>query len=214
MSSEQLLLDSAPALAQAEGDQAEEAYWLAVTQLQATPTKPVFDRCLAWCSSGAPNERRLGADVLGQLGYADRSYPFRRRTYPVLDRLLDDDSPPVVQAALVALGHLGPTHLIPKVAQLSKHADPSVRQAVVSALGAQQDSLAVSTLIELSTDEVASVRDWSTFSLGSQIDLDTVALRDALAARLGDPDPDTRAEAICGLARRKDSRALAAMPFT
>ncbi|HEY7075584.1 MAG TPA: hypothetical protein VH418_09445, partial [Solirubrobacteraceae bacterium] len=39
-----------------------------------------------------------------------------------------------------------------------------------------------------------------------------VALRDALAARLADPDPDTRLEAVHGLALRGDPRAAEAAP--
>jgi HEAT repeat protein len=43
-----------------------------------------------------------------------------------------------------------------------------------------------------------------------QIDRDTPDVRDALAARLDDENEDARAEAIRGLARRRDERALEA----
>ena len=52
------------------------------------------------------------------------------------------------------------------------------------------------------------MRDWSTFALGTLAPLDTPALRDALADRLGDPDPETRVEAVHGLAVRGDARAV------
>jgi hypothetical protein len=39
-------------------------------------------------------------------------------------------------------------------------------------------------------------------------DEDTDAIRDALAARVDDPDGDTSGEALLGLARRHDPRAL------
>jgi HEAT repeat protein len=55
---------------------------------------------------------------------------------------------------------------------------------------------AYEVLIELNADVVPYVRDWATFGLASQIDAD-----------LTDPDPDTRAEAVCGLARRGGPRA-------
>jgi HEAT repeat protein len=54
----------------------------------------------------------------------------------------------------------------------------------------------------LTQDTAPEVRDWATFALGTQIDLDTSEIRDALAARLNDPDEVTRAEAATGLSRR------------
>jgi HEAT repeat protein len=79
---------------------------------------------------------------------------------------------------------------------------------VVNALLARSDKTSVATLIQLSTDKAASVRDWATFGLGSQIDVNSPSIRKALADRLDDPDLDTRTEALMGLARRKDPRAL------
>ena len=54
------------------------------------------------------------------------------------------------------------------------------------------------------------VRDWATFALGTLAEADAEELRDALAARLDDPDEDTRLEAVHGLAVRGDPRAEAA----
>jgi HEAT repeat protein len=70
------------------------------------------------------------------------------------------------------------------------------------------DDRAVAALIGLSADREGGVRDWATFALGVQIERDTPEVRDALAARLGDDDPSTRAEAIRGLAQRGDARAV------
>jgi HEAT repeat protein len=72
------------------------------------------------------------------------------------------------------------------------------------------DDRAVAALIALSADADPGVRDWATFSLGAQIERDSVELREALAARLGDPNKEARGEAIAGLARRGDPRALEA----
>lgn len=63
-------------------------------------------------------------------------------------------------------------------------------------------------LITLSVDPEPQVRDWATFGLGRETDRDFPRLRDALAGRLGDDDPDTLAEAIHGLAVRGDERAI------
>ena len=62
-------------------------------------------------------------------------------------------------------------------------------------------------LIELSRDEEADVRDWATFALAARDD-DGVEVRQALLERAGDADFDTRSEALWGLARRRDERAL------
>ena len=63
------------------------------------------------------------------------------------------------------------------------------------------------TLIGLSGDSEDDVRDWATFALGTLADADEPELRDALAARLDDPDEATRLEAVHGLAVRGDPRA-------
>ncbi|OYV95779.1 MAG: hypothetical protein B7Z73_01935 [Planctomycetia bacterium 21-64-5] len=79
------------------------------------------------------------------------------------------------------------------------------------ALTGHEEQAAIECLIRLSRDSDSDVRDWATFGLGSQCDLDTPQIRDALAARLDDTDDDTRHEAIVGLARRQDRRAIAAV---
>ena len=97
---------------------------------------------------------------------------------------------------------------IPALRGLRDHPDPRVRYAVVFGLSGIDDDLAVDTLIELSADVDPHVRDWATFGLGTQIDRDDPAVRDALMARLEDPDKETRGEAIRGLATRGDTRAI------
>jgi HEAT repeat protein len=86
-----------------------------------------------------------------------------------------------------------------------------VRRGVVHGLMGHDDDRAVAALIDLSADSDGDVRDWATFSLGVQIDRDTADVREALAARLQDSYGDTRAEAVRGLARRRDERALEAV---
>ncbi len=190
------------------GDDGAEARWQAVTQLQARAEPAVFERCRDWCASAVASERRLGADVLGQLGYAEQSFPFRRESLPILRALLSDPVPEVVAAALIAFGHLGAAEHVADVAAIAGHEDADVRRAVAVALLGQEADLAVETLITLSRDEDSDVRDWAAFGLGAQIDIDTPKIRDALLARATDEDPDTRAEALAGLVRRRDPRVL------
>jgi HEAT repeat protein len=81
---------------------------------------------------------------------------------------------------------------------------------VVQGLLGQEDELAIRTLILLSQDADGRVRDWATFGL-AQLDADTEAIREALAARLADPDASTRLEACEGLLKRRDVRLVAAL---
>lgn len=66
----------------------------------------------------------------------------------------------------------------------------------------------MAALIELSADDNDHVRDWATFGIGQMLDVDSVAVRDALMRRLDDRHDDTRFEGLVGLARRRDRRAV------
>jgi HEAT repeats len=107
---------------------------------------------------------------------------------------------------------------LPVALELARHRDPEIRRAaaqVLPALGQlagddpnSRDAV-VSSLIALTRDADEDVRDWACFALGTQLsDVDTLALRDALADRLDDAHDDTRCEAMLGLARRVDPRTL------
>jgi HEAT repeat protein len=65
----------------------------------------------------------------------------------------------------------------------------------------------VESLIELSRDAADEVRDWATFALATRDD-DCEEVSAALLERVNDTDLDTRSEALWGLARRQDLRAL------
>jgi HEAT repeat protein len=153
-------------------------------------------------------ERTLGADILGQLGYTEAAFPFRAVSLPVLEKLLRDPETQVARAALIALHHLGAHESLSQIIALADHESADIRQSVAFALLGQSDPAAVRTLIALSSDSDAQVRDWATFGLGAQIDDDSPEIRDALANRVRDPDPETRAEALSGLVKRGDARAL------
>lgn len=174
------LLGSAAKLARSQDGDDSESYCSVVTELHRRPDASVFEQCRAWSASLDPLERRLGADVLGQLGYQDRAFPFREQTFPILTQLLRDADDDVVCSALVAFGHLGPEQSVAEIAALARHQNPDVRRAVAFSLLGIETSLAVDTLLGLSRDNDARVRDWATFGLGTQHDLDTPQIRDAL----------------------------------
>jgi hypothetical protein len=105
---------------------------------------------------------------------------------------------------------------LPAIVALADHPDLTVRRSVAQALprlsGRPRPGVAVNALVRLSADPVAEVRDWACYALGSRLsDVDTSTVRDALAARLDDPDHHVRCEALLGLARRRDDRALPAV---
>lgn len=204
-------VDELFALARAAED--EDAYWDAVSELHRRAEKRTFDLASVLCDSFAVGERCLGADVLAQLGLVEGATPaespFAAAGGDVLMRLLaEDDEPAVLSSAAIGLGHLRDERALDQLATLAAHPSAEVRRAVVHGLMGHDDDRAVAALVVLSGDPDGSVRDWATFSLGVQIDRDTPEVRDALAARLGDSAGDTREEAIRGLARRRDERAL------
>jgi HEAT repeat protein len=205
MRSDPRSIDELVSTALSESD--EEVAWDAVCALHFRGTEDVLARAETLCRSDSAKERRLGADILGQLGVPDRTFP--KQCLSILLGMLNDEvDANVLQAILVALGHLKESDAIEPASRHRGHPDPAVRHGVVLALTGYDDQRAVNWLIELSRDEDAHVRDWATFALAQQIDLDTPAIREALAARLQDADYDTRCEAIVGLAKRGDHRVI------
>ena len=188
-------------------EQNEDAAWDAVCALHFRATAEVLDRAKSLLKSEVAAERRLGADVLGQLGVPDRSFP-KECLAVLLEMLKHEEDGDVLQAIFIALGHLGEPDAIEAALRFRTHPDPNVRYGVIAALSMHEDDRAINGLIELSQDEDAHNRDWATFGLGSQICLDTPAIREALVARLNDEDFDTRSEAISGLAERGDRRII------
>ena len=185
----------------------EEVAWDAVCALHFRGTRQVLEKAQELCRSINPVERTLGANILGQLGVPERTFP-RECSSTLLGMLDGEEDADVLHAIFVAIGHLGEADAIEPACQYKKHPSSEVRHGVVLALTGHDHERAIEALIELSGDEESDVRDWATFALGQQIDLDTPAIRQALAERLNDTDYDTRCEAIMGLAKRKDRRVI------
>lgn len=187
----------------------EEVSWRAIAALHLRGGRDVFEHVCQLCTSLEAHERRVGADILGQLGTPNYTSP--EETLVVLLGMLEcEQEPDVLSSIAVALGHshrYDPRTIEPLV-RLKNHPDEQVRYGVVCGLLCQEDKRAIQTLIDLSADLDSQVRDWATFGLGSQSEADTPALREALVARLADADETVRGEAMVGLARRHDQRMI------
>lgn len=185
----------------------EDAAWEPVTILHYKGNREVLDAAARLCGSRVERERELGANILGQLGVPDRTFP--SESFEILANMLRHESVPAVLESIgVALGHLRDRRAIPLLLPLLNHPDSDVRFGVVLGLTGHDAPDAIAGLIRLSRDEDAHVRDWATFGLGTQTDADTPDIRDALFTRTTDSDDDTRGEALVGLARRKDTRVI------
>lgn len=192
-------------LALSEAD--EDAAWDAVVVLHFRATPEVLEKARGLCTSADGRERKVGADILGQLGVPERAFP--EECYGILKKMLEfENVPDVLEAVGIAFGHLHDVRAVKLLAPLNEHADADVRMGVVYGISRHDEPLAIQTLIKLSEDSDDDVRDWATFELGSMLDTDTPEIRDALFRRLTDANDDARAEAMVGLARRKDMRVL------
>ncbi len=190
-----------------------DARWKHVSALHGRGDEGTFVAASRLCDGSEPVERTLGADILGQLGARPGGpfgvRPFRDQSVEILlRRIATEPDRRVLRAMAVAFGHLDDARCVPALHALRGHADRDVREGVVFGLLGLDDDLAVETLIELSRDASADVRDWATFGLRSLIERDTPYVREALLARLDDPDDDTRGEALVGLGERGDVRAV------
>jgi methionyl-tRNA formyltransferase len=167
----------------------------------------VLFRARAMAEDEDPRERGIAAFLLGQLGTPVRTFP--GESAAALEAMAaSEQDPGVLEVVAHGFGHLGEPYGLDALIALARHDDLRVREAVAIALAGRQAPLAIDTLIRLSRDERSEVRDWATFALGMLASQDTAELREALAARLGDKDAETRLEAVHGLALRGDLRAV------
>ncbi len=182
----------------------------ALATLNFRATRSVFEDAVLLLESDDPPRRALGADILGQLGIPERAFP-KESLAVLLPMLETEHDVGVLQSITGSLGHIHDPDAIPHIVRLKNHPSEDVRYGVVLGLLGYRAPEAINTLIELSEDNDSDVRDWATFGLGSLLgddetgeQLDTPEIRIALLARVDDADRDTRAEALMGLAYRRD----------
>jgi HEAT repeat protein len=189
-------------------DWTEDEGWGAVYAVRALhhrDTREVLERALGLAVSDDARCRAQAADILGQLGAPDRTFP-EECFNAVIGLLEHDPDLRVIESAVIALGHLKDPRGLDALVRCAQHENADIRYSVAHGLGGWNDPRAVAGLIRLTTDEVALVRDWATFGLGAIGQADTLEIRDALFNRLNDTDEETCYEAIRGLARCGDLR--------
>ncbi|MCU1427804.1 MAG: hypothetical protein JWL83_1804 [Actinomycetia bacterium] len=134
---------------------------------------------------------------------------------PLASRVGVEDDVDACRCFAQALGAVADARAVAPLVALSHHTDADVRQHVATSLSAalleQPAQAGIDALLRLMTDGDNDVRDWATFAIGQQLNVDGIAIRQALVARLGDTFDDAREEAMVGLARRRDRRALPAV---
>ncbi|MFF7851215.1 ankyrin repeat domain-containing protein [Streptomyces sp. NPDC007910] len=195
------------------GDPELDDWTTAVAELAGRADEETFVAAAGWCAYRDPLRRALGARVLGALpGFAPSALP-------VLRRLAAEPAGPAgparepVLSVVTALGACADPAAVPELLAAAGHPDAVVRRAVAGALAGIVPAghvEALGVLLALSRDGDARVRDWATLALAELPD-DTPLVREGLAERLADPDPETAAEAARGLAIRQDPRAVDAL---
>lgn len=188
-----------------------------ISELHRRGSANICDLAMRLAASTLPPDREIAAEVLGDLG-AHEDHPYAERSLPTLIGLAGDSAVCVASAAIRGLGRLRDQRAGAIVLGKAAHPRSEVRLAVARSLPSFTDegpvaptSPIVQTLLELMTDAEDEVRDWATFGLGRLVEVDGGDVRRALGERLHDSDAATRREALIGLARRRDPRAVGAM---
>lgn len=189
-------------------NKSDNTYWDNISELRSRPNEHVFNKCRDLINSEIPRDRKIGIDVLAQLGVSPR--PFRNETISLFFDILEKEKDcKVLTSLLYAIGHnndsLNQEQIITLVS-LKTNKDSSLRLGLVSSLLGLNNDYAIDTLIDLSNDKVQEIRNWATFGIGSQIETDNDKIRKALWNRIHDKNQDTKLEAIVGLAQRNEMK--------
>ena len=167
--------------------------------------------------SGDSDDRMIGANLLGQLGVGGAGpMTFPKESVAILLGLLEDPDTDVIETAITNLGHRGDARAVSAMIPFAKSDSADIRYAVAIALVRMHSDEATATLVaetltDFTDDDDEDTRNWAMFGLGRESEVDSAAIRAALAAGVKDPNSEIRGEALVGLARRKDDRTRAAL---
>src|SRR3954463_1739191 len=105
----------------------------AMVTLHERGNREVLEAALTLCRSLDPKWRSLGANILGELGHPDRTYP-EECCDALVALLRHDSSPDVLISAVYALGHLSNHRCDPDLLALKDHPEPIIRKGVAFSL--------------------------------------------------------------------------------
>jgi hypothetical protein len=201
----QCMADLHRAILDPDGDTASRA----IVDLQWRGEPEVLELAIMLVGDQDPIRRSRGVEILGQIGMP--AHRFSDQSWNVLSTLVRLDPSERVQVACVhALAQLRDPRAVPLLLEMVALPGVDLRRALAVALGrfAADHLDVVPALMALMTDPDDDVRDWATLGLGTLSCEDGPEIRAALLARIDDHHADTRQEALLGLARRGDRRAI------
>jgi hypothetical protein len=184
-----------------------DAVWDSILALREAGTSRVLERALQWCQAPDAYRRSVGVSVLAQLGPDTKAFPMEASAM-ILQMIATERDYEVVTSLISAVHFRELDQGVPWLISLSEDPSEDIRWRVAWALPIPNANesptyrTSIETLLKLINDTDSRVRDWATFSI-SMTQEDSAEIREALLARLGDRDFDTRSEAAVGLARRK-----------
>lgn len=190
-------------------NKSDKSRWDNIRVLRSRPSEELFLKCVEFTKSNDTKIRKIGIDILAQLGSTPR--PFLKETSKIYFELLDfETDPEVLMSLLYSIRHnndkLGVVE-IEKLCSLQNHNNSLVKEGLVSALGFTDNLQAINVLIKFTEDRLSHIRDWATFYIG-QGERNNKQIRNALWNRINDKHQETKFEAIVGLAKRKDTRVI------
>ena len=188
--------------------------WAAVEVLHRRGSPEMLAHIIALARSPSARRRVLAMDIAAQLRAPGHRHDYESAPYAleetqaVLVEGLADAHPRVLQAAITGLGHRSAPAALPALLDHLGNADSGVRFALAFTLSNYPEPDAIAALMRLATDRDDDVRDWATFGLGAICEADGDDIRALLWTNAHDSNRDVRGEAVVGLARRSDPRAI------
>jgi HEAT repeat protein len=171
-------------------------------------------RACELCRSADVDERRLGVRVLAELRDVAAARPaFVEESMQMLLALAATEQNTDVLAEVArAFGFRGDPRAVEPLLGWRGHPAQLMRLCVACSLPRcgtrDNEPRVVGALIELTDDYDGEVRDYALFGL-RELEVDSALVREAMLRRVRDPDVSAAGEALVGLARPGDERAIA-----